>query len=230
MNNLAAAGARGNLLCFLNDQVEVIDENWLEKLVARVNLDGVGAAGPMLHYSSDMIHSAGVLLGVGGVADHAYRNVKRGHAGYFWRALLEQDYSCLTAACLLVRRDLFEEVGGFDCVLSAFNDVDLCLRLRCTGARIVWTPATQMYCHPSLSSRSHDSADRAGQFDRDVQVMRARWKDILDNDPCYNPNLSLDHKHQFQLAAPPRTVFGSRDGLVALNRPMISRTCALIER
>jgi hypothetical protein len=132
----------------------------------------------------------------------------------------------LTAACFLVRRGRFEEVGGFDVALSAFNDVDLCIRLRRTGARIIWTPAAQMYRHESLSSGARDSLSRAGQLEHDVQVMRARWKDILDNDPCYNPNLSLDHKRQFQLASPPRTVFGS--GWLVPNRTTVSRTGALI--
>ena len=210
VNNFGAAEARGSLLCFLNDDVQVTSESWLDTLVARVNLDGVGAAGPMLYYPSDEIQHAGVLLGVGGVADHAFRTAERGQAGYFSRATLEQDYSCVTAACILVRRAVFEEIGGFDVDLpTAFNDVDFCIRLRGTGARIVWTPAAELVHHELLTYGSHNSPQRAAQFERDVLAMRARWEHILGNDPAYNPNLSFDREHQFQLAAPPRTPFAS---------------------
>jgi GT2 family glycosyltransferase len=210
INNLGAAQARGSLLCFLNDDVEVMSEGWLAQLVARVSLAGVGAAGPMLYYPSNLIQHAGILLGVDGVADHAFRNVERGQIGYFARAALDQDYSCLTAACLLVRRETFEAVGGFDLALPvAFNDVDLCLRMRRAGARLVWTPAAQMVHHESATLGAPDSAARSAQFERDIALMRSRWGPILDNDPAYNPNLSLEREHQFQLAAPPRTAFAS---------------------
>jgi GT2 family glycosyltransferase len=227
VNNFGAKAARGTLLCFLNDDVEVIDEAWLAKLAARVSLTGVGAAGPMLYYPSDLIQHAGVLLGVGGVADHAFRNIARGQYGYFGRAALEQDYSCLTAACLLVRRDLFEQAGGFDDALEAFNDVDLCIRMRQTGARLMWTPDAALYHHESLSLGAPDSAKREQRFALDHAMMRERWGAILDRDPCYNPNLSLDREHQFQLAAPPRTSFASREDLSGLGAVPLSRTSAL---
>jgi GT2 family glycosyltransferase len=222
VNNVGAAEARGSLLCFLNDDVEVIGDDWLDTLVARVSLAGVGVAGPMLYYPSDKIQHAGVLLGVGGVADHAFRTAERGQAGYFARAALEQDYSCVTAACMLVRRDLFETIGGFDAELpTAFNDVDLCIRLRRTGARIVWTPAAELYHHESLTYGAHNSPQRAAQFERDVLAIRARWGAVLDRDPAYNPNLSFDREHQFQLAAPPRTPFAA--DAIDLQKP-VSRT------
>jgi len=225
VNNFGAAEARGSLLCFLNDDVEVIGEDWLGTLVARVSRDGVGAAGPMLYYPSGQIQHAGVLLGVGGVADHAFRTVERGQVGYFSRAALEQDYSCVTAACMLVRREAFEQIGGFDVDLpTAFNDVDFCIRLRRSGARIVWTPAAQLYHHESLTYGAHNSPQRAAQFEHDVLVMSSRWKHVLENDPVYNPNLSLDREHQFQLAAPPRTPFAA-DAL-DLGKP-VSRTAQL---
>ncbi|HKS64101.1 MAG TPA: glycosyltransferase [Xanthobacteraceae bacterium] len=225
VNNFGAAEARGSLLCFLNDDVEVIGEDWLGALVARVSRDGVGAAGPMLYYPSGQIQHAGVLLGVGGVADHAFRTVERGQAGYFSRAALEQDYSCVTAACMLVRREAFEQTGGFDVDLpTAFNDVDFCIRLRRSGARIVWTPAAELYHHESLTYGPHNSPQRAAQFEHDVRVMSSRWKQVLETDPVYNPNLSLDREHQFQLAAPPRTAF-TADAL-NLGKP-VSRTARL---
>ena len=228
VNNFGAAETRGELLCFLNDDIEAISPDWLAQLVARVGLEGVAAAGPMLYYPSTLIQQAGVLLGVGGVADHAFRNEECGQIGYFARAALEQDYTCLTAACLLVRRESFEAVGGFDVALpTAFNDVDFCIRLRRAGMRIIWTPTAQMYHYESLTFGAHDSAGRAGQFDHDIDAMRSRWRDILDNDPSYNPNLSLDSKRQFQLTAPPRTVFGLSDVGGGRHDRAISRTSVL---
>jgi hypothetical protein len=225
VNNFGAAQARGRLLCFLNDDVEVISDDWLDVLVARVGIDGVGVAGPMLYYPSDQIQHAGVLLGVGGVADHAFRTAERGQAGYFSRAALEQDYSCVTAACMVVRREVFEQVEGFDVGLpTAFNDVDFCIRVRRTGARIVWTPAAELYHHESLTYGSHNSPQRAAQFESDALIMQGLWGDILDRDPAYNPNLSFDREHQFQLAAPPRGPFAP-DALV-LGTP-VSRTSRL---
>lgn len=233
VNNLGVEQTTGDLLCFLNDDVEIISHDWLAQLVARVSLDRVAAAGPMLYYPSTLIQQAGVLLGVGGVADHAFRNEERGQTGYFARAALEQDYTCLTAACLLVRRDAFTGVGGFDVALpTAFNDVDLCIRLRRAGLRIIWTPTAQIVHYESFTFGAHDSPGRAGQFDRDVDAMRNRWRELLDNDPCYNPNLSLDPKRQFQLAAPPRTPFGLSDFGGPERDRVISRTCtsALLSR
>jgi len=190
------------------------------------SLDGVGAAGPMLYYPSEQIQHAGVLLGIGGVADHAFRNFERGQAGYFSRAMLEQDYSCVTAACMIVRRAVFEQIGGFDADLpTAFNDVDFCIRLRRTGARIIWTPAAQLYHHESLTFGAHNSPLRAAQFERDVRMLRERWGHVLDNDPAYNPNLSFDREHQFRLAAAPRAPFAP--GAIDLSTP-VSRTARLV--
>lgn len=225
VNNLGAREARGSLLCFLNDDVEVISTDWLDTLVARVCLDGAAAAGPMLYYPDGQIQHAGVLLGVGGVADHAFRTVERGQAGYFARAALEQDYSGVTAACIVTRRAVFESLGGFDVDLpAAFNDVDLCIRIRQSGARIVWTPAAELYHHESLTYGAHNSTPRAAQFEHDVMVMRGRYGPVLDSDPAYNPNLSFDREHQFQLAAPPRTAFASP--ALQLGSP-VSRTARL---
>jgi len=205
VSNLGARASRGDLLCFLNDDVEVITADWLEQLVARIRLDGVAAVGPMLYYPSNLIQHAGVILGVDGLADHACKHQLRGYAGYFGRGGLEQDLSCVTGACMLVRREVFEAVGGFDESLPvAFNDVDLCIKIRQTGARIVWTPAVEMYHHESLTLGHHDSPARREQFRRDVRALRARWRNVLAADPCYNPNLSLAAGATFSLAWPPR--------------------------
>jgi O-antigen biosynthesis protein len=227
VNNLGVRATRGDLLCFVNDDVEVISKDWLEHLVSRVMLEGVGAAGPMLYYPSDDIQHAGVILGAGGVADHAFKKCRRGYSGSFGRGGLEQDYSAVTAACMLIRRNVFEDVGGFDETLPvAFNDVDLCMRIRETGARIVWTPTSEMYHHESVSLGRHNSAQRRQQFRRDVGVLRTRWKDWLENDPCYSPNLSLVHGSMFSLAWPPR-VPKVEDILGTVPLVSISRTSEL---
>jgi GT2 family glycosyltransferase len=203
VNNWAAAQARGSLLCLLNDDTEVITPDWLEKLVARVTLDKVAAAGPMMYRRNETIQHAGVILGLGGVAAHAFTHEPRGSPGYFCRAGLEQDLSCVTAGCMLLRRDVFQAVGGFDERFAvAFNDVDLCLRIRAAGWRILWTPAVELYHDESVSVGQVDSPERIRQFAGEIALMRQLWGPALDADPFYNPNLSL--LYPFALASPPR--------------------------
>jgi glycosyltransferase involved in cell wall biosynthesis len=204
LNNWAVSHATGPVLCFMNDDIEVITPDWLEKLVTRLHLDGVGAAGPMLYFPDDRVQHAGVILGLGGVAGHGFLGLKRGSAGYFGRAALEQDLSCVTAACMVVRRADFDGVKGFNEELSvAFNDVDLCIRLRQAGWRILWTPQVEMYHHESASIGQHNSPERKAQFELETAMMRRMWGDKLDSDPFYNPNLSLA-TNRFTLAFPPR--------------------------
>jgi GT2 family glycosyltransferase len=223
--NLGERSARGSVLCFLNDDVEVITHDWLERLVSRVVLDGVGAVGPMLYYPNDVIQHAGVLLGVGSVAAHVFAGRPRGYRGYFSRACVEQDYSCVTGACVVIKREVFEAAGGFDESLPvAFNDVDLCLKIRRNGARIVWTPLVEMYHHESLTFGPHDSPQRLRQFVHDVEAMRLRWGDVIDSDPSYNPNLELAGSQMFLLALSPRLPPPER---ILVGRESISRTSQL---
>jgi len=214
VNNAGVAASQGSLLCFVNDDVEPINADWLTQLVARASLPGVGGVGPLLYYPSGQIQHAGVLLGIGGVADHAFRNMDSGDVGYFARGALEQDYSCLTAACLLLRREAFEAAGRFDPALPiAFNDVDLCIRVRKAGFRLIWTPTARLRHHESMTLGAPDKPQRRTQFQADFRLMRERWNDVLDADPYYNPNLSLDPGRQFQLADPPRAPFAVDSGI-----------------
>jgi O-antigen biosynthesis protein len=225
--NLGARSGRGALFCFFNDDVEVITPSWLERMVARAMLDGVGAVGAMLYYPSGIIQHAGVILGVDQVADHVFKGRGRGYPGYFGRGVLEQDYSCVTAACMVVRRESFEAVEGFDETLPvAFNDVDLCIKIRLAGARIIWTPGVEMYHHESLTLGRHDSPTRRDQFQHDIRTIRERWKAVLDADPCYNPNLSLARASAFSLAWPPRLPYGEQLQTID-TRGGISRTSRL---
>ncbi|MDQ3086756.1 MAG: glycosyltransferase, partial [Actinomycetota bacterium] len=152
------------------------------------------------------VQHGGVVLGGGGVADHYHRNVRRGDPGYFGRALLDQDFSCVTAGCMVLRREAFADVGGFDESLAvAFNDVDLCIRLRERGWRIVWTPAAELYHQESISLGRHDSVERADEFELETRLLVDRWGETLSRDPHYNPNLSLQHLNE--LAFPPRVPY-----------------------
>jgi GT2 family glycosyltransferase len=205
VNNWACAQASGSILCFMNDDVEVISPHWLEALVSRVGLDGVGAAGPLMYYPDDTIQHSGVILGPGGVADHAHRCLPRGSIGYFGRAALEQDLSCVTAGCMVVRRSVFDALGGFDERFDiAYNDVDFCIRLRKAGWRIIWTPVAELYHRESVSVGRPESPERAEKLTSELGLMRRLWSRELDRDPFYSPNLALESGRLFSPAFPPR--------------------------
>jgi hypothetical protein len=205
INNFAASISKGELLCLLNNDIEVISEDWLSEMAAQASRADVGAVGAMLYYPNDTIQHAGVILGVGGIANHAYAGQRRGHAGHGARALVAQNLSAVTAACLVVRRSLYERMGGLDEEFKvAFNDIDFCLRLREAGYRNVWTPFAELYHHESASRGSDADPENAERFLGEIRRMRQRWGTSLQWDPAYNPNLSLDDLN-FGLAFPPRS-------------------------
>jgi glycosyltransferase involved in cell wall biosynthesis len=204
LNNLAAAGARGTILCFLNDDIEVISPGWLEEMVSLAVQDGVGAVGAMLYYPGDTVQHAGVVLGLGGVASHAHRGMSRGNAGYCARAALTQAASAVTAACMVVRKTVFDEVSGFDEALAvAYNDVDLCLRIQARGYRNVWTPFAELYHHESVSRGDDSQGPDRPRFLAESRLMHERWGGLLNADPFYNPNLPLT-RADFRLTTAPR--------------------------
>ena len=208
VNNASVEQARGELVCFLNDDTEVITNDWLSAMVAQILHDRVAAVGAMLFYPNDRIQHAGVVLGAGGIAAHAYEGSRRGTPGYHERALVAQDVSCVTAACMLVRRDVFASVGGFEETLGiAFNDVDLCLRLTREGWRIVWTPNAELYHREWTSIGRHDVGEWEEGWTSAFELMRSRWGDQLDADPHYSPNLSLDPLLLWQPSFPPRVSY-----------------------
>jgi GT2 family glycosyltransferase len=207
-NNWAAEQARGELLCFLNDDTETIGNDWLLAMVSEVLQDRVGAAGAMLLYPNGRIQHAGVILGPGGVAAHTYRGRRKDTRGYHDRALVAQDVSCVTAACMVVRREAFANVGCFDATLAiAFNDVDFCLRLREAGWRIVWTPAAKLYHNESTSIGRHHLGATGDQWKLEFSLIRGRWGKQLFADPHYSPNLSLDGLEVWEPAFPPRVAY-----------------------
>jgi O-antigen biosynthesis protein len=204
INNAAVRDARGQILVFLNNDIEVISQDWLEEMLSFAQRPQIGCVGARLWYPNDSLQHGGVFLGMGGVAGHGHKHLPKGERGYFNRAVSHQALSAVTAACLMVRRDVFDRVGGFDEELAvAFNDVDLCLRIRGAGFRNVYTPFAELYHHESVSRGDDTSPEKAQRFNSEVEFMHARWGKALREDPFYNPNLSLDHD-DFSIAYSPR--------------------------
>lgn len=205
LNNDAASRARGQLLGLLNNDLEVISPDWLEEMAGQALRPDIGCVGAMLYYPNDTIQHAGVVLGLGGVAGHAFRHFPRATDGAFNRARLAQNYSAVTAACLVVRAELFQRVGGLDeqALAVAFNDVDLCLKVRAAGYRNLWTPFAEFYHHESVSRGPEDTVEKFARFRAEIATMQERWGRLLENDPAYNPNLTLDFP-DYSLASPPR--------------------------
>ena len=203
INNAAAREARGDYLVFLNNDIEVITPEWLTELVSHAQRPEIGAVGAKLWYPDDTIQHAGLVL-VAGLAGHAHHKKKRGDHGYFSRASLIQSLSAVTAACLCVRREVFEKVGGFDEGMAvAFNDVELCLRIQAAGYRNLYTPYAELYHHESASRGYEDTPEKMRRFQKEADLLRERWLPVLMNDPYYSPNLTLSGE-PFTLAWPPR--------------------------
>ena len=211
INNFAVQHARGAIIGLVNNDLEVITPEWLDEMVSHAVQPENGAIGAMLYYPDDRIQHAGVILGIGvgapGEAGHAYKTLPRGYAGQASRALLCQNLSAVTGACLVVRRKLFEEVGGLNesDLPVAYNDIDFCLRIRQKGYRNLWTPYAELYHHESASRGYEDTPEKKLRFEREREYMRRCWGELLLNDPAYNLNLALD-KETFSLGIPPRGI------------------------
>ena len=187
LNNLAVEQTSAAWLLFLNNDVEVIESEWLTVMAEHVQRPEVGAVGARLLYPNDTVQHAGVVLGVGGIAEHAFRHFPADAPGVSRQLQVTRNYSSVTGACLLTRREVFEEVGGFDeeRLPVTFSDVDLCLKMRRAGYLVVYTPFAKLYHHESASRRRSVEA-------LETEVMRERWPEYLERDPYYNPNLSRE--------------------------------------
>lgn len=205
INNAGVAAASGSIVGFINNDIKVIGPDWLREMVAHACRLEVGAVGAKLLYGDGTIQHGGVILGIGGVGAHAHRRFPADHPGDMGRLRLVQSFSAVTAACLMMRKALFDEVGGFDAdhLAVAFNDVDLCLKLRARGYRVVWTPYAELYHLESVSRGGDLEAATRERFRAETLHMRRRWAAVLDADPFYNPNLTL-HACDYGLAFPPR--------------------------
>ncbi|VWX60525.1 Chondroitin synthase [Burkholderiales bacterium 8X] len=205
LNNAAVEQAEGELVALVNNDIEVLSPDWLSEMVSIALQPGVGAVGARLWFPKMTLQHAGVILGVGGIAGHSHRGMPAGREGYGGRAALIQSFSAVTAACLVVRRSIYRQVGGLDEVtfVESFNDIDFCLRLREAGLRNVWTPYAELVHHESATRGKDVSPERAERFQREVAAMQARWGDLLRHDPAYSPNLMLE-REDFSYAWPPR--------------------------
>ena len=202
INNFGEKSASGEYLLFLNNDVEVINPHWMEELLGNCQRKEVGIVGVKLYYPDDTIQHAGTIIGIGGIAGHAFLNMPRSRSGYLHKASLQMDLSAVTAACMMMKRSVFESLGGFEEKLAvAFNDVDLCLRCVKAGYLVVYNPKVELYHYESKSRGSEDSEEKVRRFQQEIEFMRTRWIDLLkQGDPYYNKNLTLS-KWNYSLRA-----------------------------
>ncbi|MBC8722825.1 glycosyltransferase family 2 protein [Paraburkholderia sp. 31.1] len=204
LNNRVALASTADFVCLMNNDIEVINADWLEEMVSVALQANVGAVGAKLLYPDDTIQHGGVVLGVGGIASHAHKHFPNSHPGYFARARLRNVMCAVTAACLLIRQSIYKEVGGLDEQLHvAYNDIDFCLRVRQAGYRNVWTPYAELYHHESATRGAEDTPEKISRFNQESELVRQRWEHLLMNDPCYSPNLTLT-ADDFSFAWPSR--------------------------
>ncbi len=206
--NGAVRSCSGDLVCFLHDDVEVISDGWLEEMVGLLLNPGIGAVGAKLLYPDGTVEHAGLVMGIGGTVGNVHRKASGLEPGYFGRAMLAQCYSAVSMACMAVRREAFEEVGGFDGehLSGAFLDVDLCLRMGEAGWRVAWTPFARLTHYETPTAPRVTDGENAVRFAREIRHLQTRWRETLERDPAYNPNLSLAHE-TWPLAWPPRASY-----------------------
>ena len=194
INNFAAKQVDGEYILLLNNDIEVITPDWIEQMLMFAQRKDVGAVGAKLYYDDDTIQHAGVIVGLGGVAGHSHKGFARDNPGYMARASIAQNLSACTAACLLIRKDVYDQVEGLDEEYAvAFNDIDLCMKIRASGYSIVFTPFAEFYHYESKSRGDEDTPEKRARFNSEVFRFQERWKKQLKSgDPYYNPNLSLD--------------------------------------
>lgn len=223
MNNRALREARGAVVVLLNNDIDVIGPGWLREMVSHALRPDVGAVGAKLLYEDGLIQHAGVVLGVGmhaggpGVAGHFGHGADRRDIGYFGQYTVTREVSAVTGACMALRREVYDAVGGLDEINLpvSFNDVDLCLRIRRRGLRIVWTPFAELYHLESRSRGADVTPEQVARAAREADYMRAHWGQILDHDPFYNANFDRSD-HNFRLR-PQRRL--SHSDAVAADRP-----------
>jgi GT2 family glycosyltransferase len=206
LNNYAVSFAKGEVLGLINDDIEVASSHWLTEMVSHALRPGVGAVGARLWYPNQTLQHAGMVL-VGGVARHIHKHLPKGETGFNDRAVLTQNFSAVTGACLVVKKVLFEQVGGLNDkeLAVGFNDVDFCLKLGEAGFRNVWTPYAELIHHESATRGQDNSPEKQRRAEKELRYMRKRWGNKLYNDPAYNPNLT-DGRDDMSFAWPPRKV------------------------
>jgi GT2 family glycosyltransferase len=205
INNFGAAAARGSVLVLLNNDIEITQRDWLAELVRYASRPQNGVVGAKLLYPDQTIQHAGVVVGFGGVAGHIGIREPRNYPGQMSRCRIAQNLTGVTAACLAVRKAVYEEAGGMDAASLgiAFNDIDLCLKVAALGYRNVWTPHVELVHRESATRGHEDTPEKQARFAQEIEFMQRKWGDALMQDPAYNPNLDLE-RQPFALAFPPR--------------------------
>ncbi len=194
INNFGAKEAKGEYLLLLNNDTEIINPDCLEELLGYCMRDDVGIVGARLYYEDDTIQHAGVVLGFGGIAGHCFVQQPRTSTGYCHRIICAQDYSAVTAACMMVKKEIFDAVGGLSEDLQvAFNDIDFCIKVRDYGKLVVYNPYAELYHYESKSRGLEDTPEKIARFNKEIATLEQHWPDIFRKpDPYYNPNLTLD--------------------------------------
>jgi glycosyltransferase involved in cell wall biosynthesis len=200
INNFGVKNSKGKIIGLVNNDIEVISPSWLTEMVSHVSRPEIGCVGAKLYYANNTIQHAGVICGLGGVANHSHKHFPKNSAGYFSRLITTQNLSAVTAACLLVSRAIYEEIGGLDekNLAVAFNDVDFCLKVSTAGYRNLWTPYAELYHHESISRGVEDTPEKQVRFHKEVAYMTNKWGDRLTRDPYYSPHLTR-HREDFSI-------------------------------
>ena len=193
INNFGAEFAKGEYILLLNNDTEVINADWLEEMLSYAQREEVGVVGAKLYYPDDTVQHAGVLVGMGGVAGHTHCKASKDYAGYMGRMFYARNVSAVTGACLMIRKSIFDLLNGLDTDLAvAFNDVDLCLRVRDLGYLVVLNPYAELYHYESKSRGYEDTPEKQERFGREIKIFKSLWGDSIlkTGDPYYNPNFS----------------------------------------
>ena len=192
INNFGISHAKGEYILCLNNDITVISPDWMEELLANCQRPEVGIVGARLYYPDNTIQHAGIVLGMGGCAGSLFVGLARSRGGYLHKAALQQDLSAVTAACFMVKKEVFEKAGGFEEKLAvAFNDVDFCLKVRHAGYLVVYDPYAELYHHESKTRGYENTEAKKRRFQEEIEYMRCHWMPDILRDPYYNENLSL---------------------------------------
>ncbi|TAE57887.1 MAG: glycosyltransferase [Nostocales cyanobacterium] len=192
INNYAVSHSKGKYILFLNNDTEVINSDWLNAMVEQAQRASIGAVGALLLYPDNTIQHAGVVAGIGGVAGHSHKYFDADNHGYFNQLKTINNYLAVTGACLMCRREVFEEVGGFEEDLAvAFNDIDLCFKMIDKGYRNIYLPHVKLYHYESKSRGYEDTPEKKVRFSNEIKYMQLKWQKLIEHDPCYSPNLTI---------------------------------------
>ena len=194
INNWAVLQAKGEYIVFMNNDIELITSDWIEEMLMFVQRNDVGAVGAKLYYQDNTVQHAGVIIGIGGVGGHSHKYSPRKSTGYYMRLLIAQNLSAVTAALLMMPRRVFDEIGGFNEDFKvAFNDIDLCMKIRKAGYLIVFSPYVEAYHYESKSRGPEDTVQKMTRFNSEIELFQKNWGKTYD-DPYYNVNLTLDRE------------------------------------